>query len=115
MEGARAALENPPAIGEAQIELTYQGEQIWVSEKIDFQPKDEGEDRVNLEIDPRQLAKLRRWAQVWQKIKGEWKRTKSQKHVCNWLEKMHPEYAYERKTISKIIKMGDRGELDRYT
>ena len=69
VEGARAALENPPAIGEAQIELTYQGEQIWVSEKIDFQPKQEpeGENLFAVAIEQARKKGRRGELKIWQR------------------------------------------------
>lgn len=65
-------------------------------------------------ISQQELAKLKKWAVVWKWIKGEWKRTKNIGHVTTWFDKMHPELSYERRTISKIIRMGEAGELDRF-
>jgi hypothetical protein len=38
VEGARSALQNPPTVGETQIEITHEGKQLWASEKIYFHP-----------------------------------------------------------------------------
>lgn len=52
LHGARRALENPPPIGETYLEITEAGEQIWKSEKINFQPKHEPK-QGSLKLNPR--------------------------------------------------------------
>ena len=61
---------------------------------------------------PNKPKVIARWYETWLKVKGEADRGRTNRHISDWLRRVHPELKASPELVGDIIAAGRRGLLN---